>query len=245
GLEIIESSSGLNLARTIDKLALLQSLQLRTSAAIATAERSSAMFTTLMGDDHPETLNSLSLLASYRANGGDAKGAETGARATYAALQKKLGDRHDYTLAAGQRLAWIELQVGARDSARALDASLLDRVREKFTRVPPAYARLLAIDAALKAATASDSAAAEFQNALDLLKAGTRIDSAALPGIVVRYASTLRARGNNAEAVALLQRTISWLPVGADSGSAVTGELRSELQQLRSSDRARRTPHPV
>ena len=59
------------------------------------------MFTSVMGDDHPETFNSLSLLAIYRANGGDAKGAEVGARSAYTSLQRKMGDRHDYTLGAG------------------------------------------------------------------------------------------------------------------------------------------------
>ena len=132
---------------------------------------------------------------------------------------------------AGQRLAWIELQNGERDSARALDVALLDRVREKFSRVPPAYARLLAINASLKSASANDSTAeGEFRDALELLKSGTRIDSAALPGIVVRYASALRARGKETEAAALLRRTVAWIPATADSGSAILGELRSELK---------------
>ena len=156
-------------------------------------------------------------------------------------LQKKLGDRHDYTLGAGQRLAWIELQIGARDSARALDGALLARVREKFSRVPPAYARLLAIDASLESASANDSVAEEkFREALELLKSGTRIDSAALPGIVARYATALRARGKMAEAAALLRRTIAWIPAGADTSSVAVVELRNALQQVQSPDRGQR-----
>jgi serine/threonine protein kinase len=230
GLEQIEKPGGLNLARTTDRLALLESLELHAAAAVAAEERSSAMFVSTMGDDHPETLNSLSLLAIYRANAGDAKGAEAGARTAYDALQKKMGDRHEYTLASGQRLAAIELENGERAQAAALTATLLANLREKYGRVPPAYARLLSIDASLHAASTDTTAESEFRASLAALSAGTRIDSAALPGIVARFGELLATRGKGAEAQAMLKRTLAWLPAGADSSAAIVTTLRRELR---------------
>lgn len=228
GLEKI-MPDGLNLARTIDRLALLQSLEMHTTAAIATSARAFAMFAAAMGDDHPETLNSQSQLAMYRANGGDAKGAETGARAAYTALQRKMGDRHDYSLAAGQRLASIELENGRYADASSLTTLLLASVRAKYGKIPPGFARLLGIEASVHAARGDSAAEGEYRAALAVLAGGTRIDSAALPGIVAHFAQELEARGKIVEADAMLQRTLAWLPPGADSSSAVVQSLRAEL----------------
>ncbi|MEO8881048.1 MAG: serine/threonine-protein kinase [Gemmatimonadaceae bacterium] len=233
GLETIENPGGLNLARTIDRLALLQSLEMHTAAAIATAERSSAMFLSTMGDDHPETLNSLSQLAMYRANVGDANGAEAPARAAYASLLRKMGARHDYTLGAGQRLAFIEMENGERPEATMLTSSLLASVRAKYGKVPPAYAGLLGTEAALHAATGDSAAESEYRAALATLNGGTRIDSAALPAIVARFAKLLEARGRSAEAQTMIRRTLAWLPPGADSTAAVVRSLRNEMREAR------------
>jgi serine/threonine protein kinase len=237
GLEKIESSGGLNLARTLDRLALLQSLELHAAAAIATSERSSAMFTSVMGDDHPETFNSLSLLANYRANGGDAKGAEVGARSAYTSLQRKMGDRHDYTLGAGQRLASIELENGEGSEARVLTTTLLASVRAKFGRVTPPYARLLGVDAGIRGATGDTTAESEFREALAALKGGTRIDSAALPGIVAHFSALLAGRGKGAEADAMLRGTLAWLPAGPDSSDAIVATLRKQLRAVQAAER--------
>lgn len=230
GLEKIDRPGGLNLARTIDRLALLQSLEMHTSAAIATSARASAMFVAAMGDEHPETLNSESQLAMYRANGGDAKGAEAGARAAYTSLQRKMGDRHDYSLAAGQRLASIELQIGKHAEASSLTTLLLESVRAKYGKIPPGFATLMGIKASLHALRGESAAEGEYRAALATLAGGTRLDSAALPSIAAHFAKELRTRGKIDEADAMLRRTLAWLPPGADSASAVKQALQAELR---------------
>ncbi|MDQ2929677.1 MAG: serine/threonine protein kinase [Gemmatimonadota bacterium] len=227
GLERIRPD-GLNLARTIDRLALLQSLEMHTTGAIATSSRASAMFAAAMGDDHPETLNSESQLAMYRANGGDAKGAEAGARAAYTSLRRQLGDRHDYSLAAGQRLASIELENGKHADASSLTTLLLASVRAKYGKIPPGFARLLGIEASLRASRGDSAAESEYRAALATLAGGTRVDSAALPSIVAHFAQELQARGKIAEAEASLRQTLAWLPPSADSASAAVLSLRAE-----------------
>ncbi len=104
------------------------------------------------------------------------------------------------------------------------------RVRAKYGRVPPAYARLLSIDASLHAASTDTTPEAEFRASLAALNTGTRIDSAALPGIVARFGELLASRGKGAEAQAMLKRTLAWLPAGADSSAAIVTTLRRELR---------------
>ncbi len=238
GLEQVENPGGLNLARALDRLALLQALQSRTTSALAIAERALAMFGTTMGPDHPETFNSLSALAGYQASVGDLKAAETAARVAYTGLQLKLGDRHDWTLNAGQRLGAIQLETGQDREAGLMVGSVLSAVRGKYGRVPPAFAGLLGTDAALRA-SGDDSAGAEpvFREALASLESGTRVDSAALPGILVRYGALLTARGKAAAAEPLLRQALAFLPSGADSSAVVVAELQRELGRSFSAQR--------
>jgi serine/threonine-protein kinase len=230
GLEQLESPGGLNLARALDRLALLQSLQGHAASALAIAGRAVAMFGTTMGADHPETFNSLSALAVYQAGVGDLRSAEAGARTAYTGLQLKLGDRHDWTLIAGQRLGGFQLQAGRDREAGTTARSVLSATRAKYGRVPPAFAGLLGTEAALRA-RADDSAGAEsgFRDALAALAHGTRVDSAAFPGIVLRYGAFLTARRQAADAEVMLRTAIAWLPASTDSAAVAVAQLQGEL----------------
>ncbi|MEO8138978.1 MAG: serine/threonine-protein kinase [Gemmatimonadota bacterium] len=227
GLEQVERPGGLNLARTLDRLALLESLELHSRAAILTAERAVAMFDTVMGRTHPESFNSRSAMASYQADVGGGTAAEADAAAAYAGLRLKMGDRHDWTLAAGQRLASIQLEAGRQREASATASSVLSAVREKFGRIPATYAGLLGTDAALRARRGDSAGAeAEFREALAALAGGTRVDSAAFPSIVVRDAALLSKLGKRQLAESLLRQAQAFLPAGADSSAVIVGEVR-------------------
>ncbi|MGH7653769.1 MAG: protein kinase domain-containing protein [Gemmatimonadaceae bacterium] len=221
GLEQIEHPGGLNLARALDRMALLQSLQMQSGMAVTTGTRAHTMFVSVMGSDHPETFNSASALAGYRADVGDLAAAEPEARAAYVGLTLKLGTAHERTLSAGQCLAVIQRARGKSGEAGALLPSLLTAVREKRARVPPAYAHLLAVDAG------SD---AGFRAALDALSGGTRVDSAAYPQIVLWYGEYLNAHGQHVRAASLLRQGVAFLPKGADDRAVIVGALQRELR---------------
>jgi len=114
--------------------------------------------------------------------------------------------------------------------------------------VPPPFARLLGVDATIRGATGDTAAETEFREALAALKAGTRIDSAALPGIVAHFSALLAVRGKGAEADTMLRRTLAWLPAGVDSSEAIVATLRRELRSVQAAERtppAARTPPAV
>jgi hypothetical protein len=207
GLEKVESAGGLNLARTIDKLAMLQWLAGHTAIALVTSERALTMFRTTIGEDHPETFNSQSARAMFEASAGMLAPAESDARMAFDALQRKQGPRHEMTLTAGQRLAAIQIARGDARGAAATLARVLPVVREKFGAITPTYASLLASDAAVRLA-ARDSTAAEsgYRDALKALAGGTYVDSAAFPSIAKSYATLLTSRGRATDATPLLQR---------------------------------------
>ena len=197
GLTRVEGPGGLNLARALDRLALLEALERHVTQAVIVGRRASAMFESTMGPEHPETFNSLSALASYQAASGNPRGAEAGARRAYEGLRDKMGDRHVLTLSAGQRLAAIQLDAGHWAAARVTASMVLAGVRSGFPRVPPGFAEVLAVDAALRARE-GDAAGAErgFQEALAALAGGTRVDSLVFPGIAARYAGFLHSRAS-------------------------------------------------
>ena len=230
GLEQLERPGGLNLARTLDRMAVLQALQFHTTRAIATAERAQQMFAAVTGADHPETLYSLSELATYRAEIGDLTAAEQDAREAYAGLKLKLGEGHDRTLGGGQRLAAIQLAMGRDREARQTVTAVLLAVRHKYARVTPAYAGLVSIDAALRG-NAGDSAGAEgqFREACAALNGGTRMDSAAYPAMVARCAAFLTGHAEARAAEPMLRGALLFLPAGADSTAVLVGKLWREL----------------
>ena len=233
GLEQVEKTGGLNLARALDRMALLQSLEIRSTDAVATGERARAMFDSVMGADHPETYNSRSALAGYRADIGDMAAAETDARAAYEGLLGKMGARHDLTLAAGQRLALVELQARHDRDAATTVGVVLPAVRVKYGRVTPPYSVLLAVDAALSGGNGDTASAdGEFRGALSALDGGTRVDSAAFPRIVVIYEAYLARHGHRSVGEALLRRAQSFLPRTGDSKSVLVTQLGLELAAL-------------
>jgi tetratricopeptide (TPR) repeat protein len=230
GLEQVENPGGLNLARALDRWALLQALELRTAGAIVTGRRALAMFDTTMGDQHPETFNSRSALAAYQAEVGDLKAAETDARSAYAGLRLKMGDNHDWTLSAGQRLASIQFESGQNREAGSTATAVLSAVRGKYGRVPPAFAGLLGTAAAVRGRS-DDTAGVglEFRAALAALEGGTRLDSAAYPRVVARYGDDLLRRGEGEAAEPLLRSALRFLPGEADSSAVIVAELEGEL----------------
>lgn len=227
GMAQIEAPGGLNWARTLDRLALLQSLELRTQEAIATATKATMMFASVMGDRHPETLNSRSLLAGYQASAGRIDIAEPLARSALSGLQEKMGERHDLTLAAEQRLALIELAAGSRGEAVRAASEVIAAVRQKYSRITPAFALSLGVIAAANAEggerTGADSL---FRQSLLALQGGTYVDSAALPLIAARYATFLEAQGRGKEAAAFITPALSLLPASTDSSNVVVMQLR-------------------
>jgi serine/threonine-protein kinase len=230
GLVQVDSPAGLNAARALDRLALLESLELHVNTATVTAARALAMFRAVMGSGHPETLNSASLFAYYESIQGGSPATSADARAAYVALERKVGDRHDLTLYAGQRFAFIQLESGDARAAGALATILLATVHTKYDRIPPAFARLVMVTAAAQAAR-GDSGAADsaYRAALVTLAPGTRVDSAVYPDIVVRYAALLIARGSAAAAESQLKRALAFVPRDADPSARVVGELQAEL----------------
>ncbi|MEP6572693.1 MAG: tetratricopeptide repeat protein, partial [Gemmatimonadota bacterium] len=240
GLRQVEKNGDLNLARTLDRMALLQFLQMHVAATIRTGEMAHDMFVTRMGDDHPETLNNLSALAWYRSASGDSN-VRKAANLAYEGLRLKLGDRHDWTLLAGQRLCAILLRAGQFAQARSIDDVTLATVRDKYEHLPPAFAGLIATQAQLLEIRGDSSAAdTSFREALGSLTGGTRVDSAAYPGILTQYAELLAARGNLQAAGSMLRQALAFFPAGGDSSEVTSVEARRELALVISSA----TSHP-
>jgi serine/threonine protein kinase/Tfp pilus assembly protein PilF len=80
----------------------------RASEAVAVIERALAMRKVKYPADHPLIANTESLLGLARAQSGDIASGESLAREAYARLRAKLGDAHELTVKAKQRLAQIE-----------------------------------------------------------------------------------------------------------------------------------------
>ncbi len=230
GLEQVDVGGGLNLARTLDRMALFRSMEFHDSAAVATSRRASEMFRSVMGAGHPETLNSLSLLASYQAARGDRGPAISNATAAYGGLQRRVGERHELALNAGQRLAFIRLQAGNGHEAAIVAKPVMVYVREKYGRIPPSFARLLAAGAGARAADGDASGADSlYRAALAALAGGTRVDSAAYPAIVAEYCAFLVSHGRAQTAQAELRPALAFIPASADSGTLVRARLRTQL----------------
>ena len=229
GFEQIESPAGINFARALNRLALLRAMQFRMTEASAASTRALRMFRLRLSPDHPEGFTTQSILASYQASAGDPKLALIGARAAYEGLTKKLGPQHALTVAAAQRLAVIELELGQFRDASTLADTVLSVARAKHGNVPAAFAPALAIGATLRVST-GDMAGADsvFRVALGSLANGTRVDSMALPDIAARYAALLNSRGQSAAAAALVRTAGRLIPAGADSSATVVRTLRQQ-----------------
>ncbi len=231
GLEQVDVGGGLNLARALDRMALFESMRFHDSAAVATSQRASEMFRSVMGAGHPEALNSLSLLASYQAALGEgASGDRECDGSVCRPAAKRVGERHDLSLNAGQRLAFIRLQAGNGREAGIVAKPVMAYVQERYGRIPPSFARLLAAGAGARAAEGDASGADSlYRAALAALAGGTRVDSAAYPAIVAEYGAFLVAHGETRVAEAELRPALAFIPASADSGTFVRALLRTQL----------------
>jgi serine/threonine-protein kinase len=230
GFERLESPAGINIARALNRLALLRSMQFRMTEATAASERALGMFRLRVAPDHPEALTTQSLLASYQAVRGEPAAALASARAAYDGLSKKLGPRHALTIAAAQRLAVIALDAGASRDAMVLADSVLHLAREKFGAVTSTFAPALGVAAATRSATGDTvSADSLFHAAVGSLAHSTRVDSMALPDIAVHYAAFLARRQRDGEARALRRTAARLIPAGADESLPIVRALRGPL----------------
>jgi tetratricopeptide (TPR) repeat protein len=206
------SSRREDLSRLLNRIGNCHYLDLRLDEAMKCCLQSVGLHRSVLGDEHPSTLKSMSNLAASLLGLGRLKEAEVLSVQVLEGLKKCMGEEHPETLISMNSLARIRSELGQHEEAEALRVQILEGLSKHLANEHPGTLDLIGrLSPAILALKRLDEEESVRVQVLEHLKKSLKDEHASKLGIVRNLAWFLSNLGQYEEAEALWVQALEGL----------------------------------